>query len=479
MQENLLSVGIDVGTSTTQIIFSKIYIENMSSGARVPEFKIVGKEVFYKGAIHLTPLESRTKIDEKRILEIIEKEYKLANIDPKDVDSGAVIITGETARKDNAENIMNVTAGFAGEFVVATAGPDLEGIIAGKGSGAAEYSDKHNETVLNFDIGGGTTNIAVFKNGEPIDTACLDIGGRLIKFEDDNRVEYLSPAIKELCDHKGLYIEEGGTYSLDIIKKVCDIMAEVLLEVIFEIPQSKAVDIVVSQKGKKLKNDYKIDKISFTGGVSDYIYFNENESDILKYKDIGILLGRSIKKAFENLKEKMIVPTETIMATVVGAGTQTMDISGSTITYKGEDIFPIKNVPILALTREEETSSNIEEIIREKLQWYSLEDQNQQVALYIEGELNVSYEDASKLAEKLAGVFEDYYSGDEKIIVVVKNDMAKVLGQLIYRKLKNKEKPVICLDGIKVSNGDYIDIGNPIGSGSVLPVVIKTLVLNY
>ena len=133
MKETLISVGIDVGTTTTQVIFSNITIENMSSGARVPEFKIVGKEIFYKGKIHFTPLRSNTEIDETALKEIIEREYKIAGINPDDIDSGAVIITGETARKENAQNISKVLSGYAGEFVVATAGPDLEGIIAGRG----------------------------------------------------------------------------------------------------------------------------------------------------------------------------------------------------------------------------------------------------------------------------------------------------------------------------------------------------------
>lgn len=64
MKETLLSVGIDVGTSTTQLIFSNIYVENVSSMARVPEFRIVGKDIIYKSNIHRTPLTSATVINE-------------------------------------------------------------------------------------------------------------------------------------------------------------------------------------------------------------------------------------------------------------------------------------------------------------------------------------------------------------------------------------------------------------------------------
>lgn len=481
MKETLISVGIDVGTTTTQVIFSNITIENMSSGARVPEFKIVGKEIFYKGKIHFTPLRSNTEIDETALKEIIEREYKNAGINPDDIDSGAVIITGETARKENAQNISKVLSGYAGEFVVATAGPDLEGIIAGKGSGAAKLSYENNDIVANFDIGGGTTNIAVFSQGEPIDTTCLDIGGRLLRFDKSGLVEYISPKLADICKEVNINIEKGKKYPDEVIRKICRYMAEILLEVSGVRPRSRLLELTLSPKSTALRLDYKIDRVSFTGGVADYIYNNQAETDLYKFGDIGILLGYEIKAILNEFASKVIMPEETIMATVVGAGTQTMDISGSTISYSQSAALPLKNIPIIEITEKEErvNEEELEKTIMAKLQWYCLETQKQKVALFLKGERNVSFEKVTSLSKVIAKVWEEFYPHGEEVIVVIENDMAKVLGQSISRKLSNKQREVVCIDGIKVSSGDYIDIGKPIGNGSVLPVVIKTLVFNY
>lgn len=481
MKETLISVGIDVGTTTTQVIFSNITIENMSSGARVPEFKIVGKEIFYKGKIHFTPLRSNTEIDETALKEIIEREYKNAGINPDDIDSGAVIITGETARKENAQNISKVLSGYAGEFVVATAGPDLEGIIAGKGSGAAKLSYENNDIVANFDIGGGTTNIAVFSQGEPIDTTCLDIGGRLLRFDKSGLVEYISPKLADICKEINVSLEKGKRYPDEVIRKICRYMAEILLEVSGARPRSRLLELTLSPKSTALRLDYKIDRVSFTGGVADYIYNNQAETDLYKFGDIGILLGYEIKAILNEFASKVIMPEETIMATVVGAGTQTMDISGSTISYSQSATLPLKNIPIIEITEKEErvNEEELEKTIMAKLQWYCLETQKQKVALFLKGERNVSFEKVTSLSKVIAKVWEEFYPHGEEVIVVIENDMAKVLGQSISRKLSNKQREVVCIDGIKVSSGDYIDIGKPIGNGSVLPVVIKTLVFNY
>ena len=195
MSETLLSVGIDVGTSTTQLVFSRLHVQNEANAFSVPEFNITQKEILYRSEVYFTPLLSDTVIDAEGVRQIVDREYAAAGVDQSQVQTGAVIITGETARKENAQEVLHALSGYAGDFVVATAGPALESVLAGKGAGVAEYSKLHGCAVLNLDIGGGTTNFALFESGALCDTGCLNVGGRLMKFQG-GRCVYLSPVLQ-------------------------------------------------------------------------------------------------------------------------------------------------------------------------------------------------------------------------------------------------------------------------------------------
>lgn len=477
MKENVLSVGIDIGTSTTQLVFSSITIENTASMVSIPRISIVDKEVIYRSDIHFTPLKSPTEIDGAGVRDIIEGEYKKASITPEQVQTGAVIITGETARKENAAEVLSTLSGLAGEFVVATAGPVLEGIIAGKGANAAFESKKKGAVVVNLDIGGGTTNIAVFRNGDVIDTACLDIGGRLIKFTNGRgEVGYVSDKMRQLIGTMNLTAEIGETLSRDSVDKITRRMAEILEEVIGLRPATSELPLMVTDKD--LRRDYPIDYVTFSGGVADCMDDTAGGDDF-RYGDLGILLGRAIADSSLGRSEKVLKSGETIRATVVGAGSHTTDISGSTITVSGNAL-PVKNIPVLKLSAEEELSP-VEAwggIIRKKVEWFRLESECQQLALAFKGPDSISFRDIQVLADSIVAGMETVTEGERPLIVVVENDLAKALGQTL-RARTNFKKDVICIDTVKVENGDYIDIGRELAQGRVVPVIVKTLLFNY
>lgn len=472
----MISVGIDIGTSTTQLVFCQMGIENTASAWTVPTVKIVDKKVLYRSPIFFTPLVNSETIDAEAVRKIIEGLYQEAVMAPDKVDTGAVIITGETARKENAEEVLNMLSGLAGDFVVATAGPDLEGILAGKGSGAWAYSKDHSCTTMNFDIGGGTTNVAVYKNGEVVGAACYDIGGRLIKIDENRKVIYQSQKMKALVDQTHTPLNVGSTFNLKAVETLTDIMADVMVGVAQRNESTLAYhSLLVTDH--PLNYEGQIDAVFFSGGVADCV--KELDSDFLKYGDIGIILGASIQKAFEASHLKVVLAEETIRATVIGAGTHTTDISGSTIHYDAA-LLPLKNIPILKITIEEEQLPSVKRIeaIQKRLNWFRSQSDQDLVALALKGSRSYGFDQIQELARDIVVGMKDVVDAGHPLIILINQDLAKSLG-LSMRGNLSPDTKVICIDSVTVDNGDYIDIGLPVADGQVVPVIIKTLLFGY
>ncbi len=477
--EKILSVGIDIGTSTTSLVFSSLTIEKMTGDMYMPRTEITDRSVIYRSPVYFTPLRSNVELDAEGIREIVEKEYSAAGVDPGDVETGAVIITGDTARKVNAERVLGEISRFAGDFVVAAAGPSLESILAGKGSGAQQYSVDQVETICNMDIGGGTTNTAAFYDGNCIDADCLDVGGRLIRFSrGSTRIEYVFPKIAEMGRRLGVSAELGAVLNASEITQITDAMAEAVMGKLEPSQTNEHYLFLRTEKGENRGPVKKIDVVSFSGGVGKLVYEPE-EKDKLKYGDIGVYLADSLKKAIEKHSLRVVKPKETISATVIGAGSHSVDVSGGTIAVTRPELLPLKNVPILAiedplhLPPEEFTDQ-----VKKKTEWLQGLDGDQTIALNLKVDKKMGFQDVVDLAERVIGATRELMAAQQLLVVILYGDYGKVLGQSLSMRLP-PGKEVICIDSVDVGDGDYIDIGRPVGVADSVPVVIKTIAFNY
>ena len=477
----ILSVGIDVGTSTTQVVFSKLQMDNAGGYFSVPRVAIVDKEVVYKSEIYMTPLKTDVLIDTEALRDIVAAEFRKAGYRPEDTDSGAVIITGESARKENADAVLKSLSDFAGDFVVSAAGPDMESLIAGKGSGAWQNSMDHHSRVANLDIGGGTTNVVLFEDGETAARGCLDIGGRLICMDSQGMITKVSPAAAVMAQAAGVSVhigDRGDEKALSAVTRQMAAALNVYLGVGTDTSAGGKADTILRQIKTPGSSDFprpeKVQAVFFSGGVADLIY--HESADTWAYGDIGVLLGRAIRGSRLFTDFQKTEPGETIRATVVGAGTYTTTISGSTITYSG-DIFPLKNIPVIKLDEELQEAcfaGETEPVIR-RIQWVLGQNDAEHFILAMPGKRNPGYMEMKRAAASIRQIMDRVQPPGEPILLVIESDIAKAMGQMI-RQQPDLKRQVVAIDSIHVEDGEYVDMGKPMMNGMVIPVVVKTLI---
>ena len=445
MSEKLLSVGLDVGTTSTQMVVSELTVENRAGSFAVPEMEIAARKICYKSPVHFTPLLRDELVDGERLRRIVDAEYEKAGITKADVDTGAVIITGETSRKENAGAVLQALSDYAGEFVVATAGPHLESVLAAKGSGAVELSERTGKTVLHMDIGGGTSNLALIEHGKITATTCLNVGGRLLKIDPDGKLRYVSPVVE------GLFASKIGDYvNRQQVLELAETLVQGLEMAAGLRKRTELIDILSTKEIAApvcalVRNDTRNLVISFSGGVADCI---DREQPWLAFGDLGPELGQVIRKS-RLCQGEYALGGETIHATVIGAGCHSARLSGSTVFYQNV-AFPLKNLPVA-----------------ESVQGLRLLDSVGILAL--EGEKAPDYAQVAALAQEIADQL-----GRGPVFLAVQEDMAKALGQQLALRL-GKEAQILCIDRVRLKAGDYLDVGAPVGPA--LPVVVKTLVL--
>ncbi len=493
----LLSVGVDVGTTTTQIVFSRINLQDVARAGQIPRINITDRKVIYQSPIVFTPLIDAETIDADKLNEIVRGEYSAAGIDPGQVETGAVIITGETAKKKNADEILRALSGLAGEFVVSVAGPNVESLIAGKGAGAADYSQKNYATVTNVDIGGGSANSATFRSGNLIGAAAMNYGGRILEIEHSTGlIRHIAEPARHILDDIGLRLEIGELVSLEELRRFTDRMADLTLELIegTNSPLAQKIYLTppvgVSGKGSVLM---------FSGGIGHY-YYNpiqiNSVADATAHDDVGPLLAESLRAHAVLNTYEIIPPAETLRATVLGASTQTVTLSGSTI-WAEKDILPMKNVPVIRpMFRAERSRSvvygdasssplstaaslsaeDISRSIAEAVTRWDVNLTTDPFAIALELDRPLDYTSLSQLANGL-NEFSNTMPSDRPLIVIIERDYAQALGQTV--KGLAPSRALLVIDQVGLSEGDYIDIGTPLMDGRVVPLSVKTLIFYH
>ena len=467
----ILSVGIDVGSSTSHLAFSNLLLKK-DQRSLTRRFKIRQRSVIYEGRIIHTPLLDDKTLDIKSLTDFFKAEYKRAGIEPGDIQTGAVIVTGESARKQNARQIVEELSTDTGKFVAATAGPNFESLIAAMGSGAAARSKEYNKTILSCDIGGGTANIAVSQNGEIISTSCIAVGGRVLGVTPEGKIWRIDDSAAKVMQHLGLNYQKGDPISRKELEKITKAFVEILFEVITGPAKSPLARQLMLTADLQFPS--RIDEYSFSGGVAELMYGGLNH-----YDDIGKIMADQINARTPGLLAAVVEPATKIRATVIGAGAYSLSISGSSCFMDDQIAFPIRNIPVIRVDADRSKLSfeHILAQINTAFERFDLSEGETVVALYFKDPVMASYPQLELFARSIEAALADSIKNKIPIILIFETDIACGVGNVIRRETELKTN-LLTLDELNLKEGDWIDIGEPLVDGQVFPVTVKSLVFH-
>lgn len=475
VEKRISSVGIDVGTSTSHLIFSELVLRK-DPNSRTEKYHVAERNIKYRGEIFFTPLTDTNEINLEELTQFLLKEYKKAGKTTAEIDTGAIIITGESAKKENAEKIVEVLARETGKFVAASAGPNFESIISAFGSGAVKYSKDNSCKVIHSDVGGGTSNIAVIDNGEITATACINVGGRLLVFNDNDELVKLEPAGKIALEHCQLDIGHGESVQLPQKDLIAHKLASTLLEVISQedlSPLSKKLMMTTPLPPESFHGD---PHWSFSGGIAEYIYQKNTQN----YNDLGQQLGSQIRSLIEEHKRSWIEVPEKIRATVIGASEYTLEVSGSTTfmsTGTDKKVFPIRNLPIVTpiIRRELLSEEYVATQVTAALQRLDITEGDVPIALAFHDPVRTVYDKLTTFSQGVVKALPKTVEKNKPLIMIFDTDIGNSVGNVLFRET-NVKNDILSIDEISLKEGDFIDIGQPIVNNRVFPVVVKSLI---
>lgn len=472
----LTSVGIDIGSAGTQVIFSRLNLRRPGEDL-TSRYVVISREALFESPVALTPYLNEWRIDPFALGAIIDDAYDSAGIGPEGVDVGAIILTGEALRRENAAGIAAIVAEHAGDFVCATAGHHMESMLAAFGSGAVRVSAETGQRLLNIDIGGGTTKLALIEAGRVVATAALQVGGRLQVTDAGQRIVRLDPAGQRLALRAGFSWTLGDVAEPKALDAVAASMASALLCALRE--DDPPADVAGLYLTERLGGLGTLDGIMFSGGVAEYVYGRETRD----FGDLGRRLGGELRRRLEAgaLPWPVVPAEECIRATAVGASAYSVQVTGNTIyvSHRGA-LLPRRNLQVVKPPCElpgDIDPQLVAEAIKRHLTLFDLDAQEQDFALAFQWMGDPSYERVSAFARGIAAALSRRIELGRPLYVILDRDVAQTLGAVLRDEL-GVGCEVLVVDGIMLVDFDYVDLGRIRLPSYTLPVTVKSLLFN-
>ncbi|RXZ34084.1 reactivating factor for ethanolamine ammonia lyase [Oxalobacteraceae bacterium CAVE-383] len=471
----LRTVGIDIGSSTSHLLFARVLLKRLSEGLS-SRFIVTEREILWRSPIMLTPFLPDGTIDAHKLSHFVHDAYHDAGLHRSDIDSGAVILTGEAIKRKNARAIDEIFAAESGKFVCATAGHKLECILAAHGSGATALARRRGECGLHVDVGGGTTKLALIDGGEIVSVAAFAVGGRLLAQDAQGGWTRIDDSAQLVARELGIEATPANFADAAVRQKIAERLAAIAVDQI----EGKALDAL----GRALELTEPLLRtpapafITFSGGVSEYIFARESRD----HGDIAKLLAAEIVKQIKARIGKatpIIEPAERIRATVIGASQFTVQVSGKTIYVPDMSALPVHNIPVVHLGLDLSGDIDIERIVaafRKNADILDLAPASR-LALAFTWDGEPDHARLSAMANAIMRFAAPAGKRGEALFLMIDGDVGSSLGRILHKELRLDCK-IVSIDGIKLRELDFVDVGELLDPPGVVPVVIKSLLFS-
>jgi ethanolamine utilization protein EutA len=476
-QDNVLlhSVGMDIGSSGTQVVFSRLHLRRIGEQL-TSRYVVVRRENLYRSPVALTPYAGAERIDAEALGTIIDRAYGTAGLAPEEIDTGVVILTGEALRRRNSEAIASILAERGGQLVTATAGHHMEAMLAAYGSGAARTSHDAGSRVLTIDIGGGTTKLALVDHGRIVRTAALHIGGRLLAYDERRRLVRLEPAARTHAAAAGLDLRPGEVLAPHQADRLACAMADTLLAAVTGAPGG-ADPLWLTEP---LGDLGALDAVVFSGGVAEYVYDREPRD----FGDLGRPLGRAIRRRVDAgaLPAPLLPAGECIRATALGASEYSVQLSGNTGCVTDPDrLLPRRNLQVVrpdhtvGAAEEPVDAGELAASVRRHLAALDADRADADIVLALTWRGRPLHGRLIAFARGIRDGLAARTARGLPVYVVLDGDVAMTLGRLLREEL-GVPVDLLVLDGVTLRDFDYVDLGRIRHPSRTVPVTIKSLV---
>lgn len=470
----LTTVGVDIGSSTSHLMFARVHMQRLST-ALSSRFVVVNREILWRSPIYLTPYRSDLTIDAENLESFVNECYTKAGLSHDEIDSGAVILTGEALKRANARAIADVFAKETGKFVCASAGHHMESAMAANGSGTVKLSRNKKNVILNVDIGGGTTKLALIKHGELVSTAAFAVGGRLIVQNDEGVITRLEEPAVQLAESLGISLSLGVAFGREDRNLILQAMTKIMISMIRQEPiKGIAQSLMVTEP---LAGNLKPDAITFSGGIAEFLFGREKNT----FSDLGAELAHRLSHALAEAVVDTPIwdPGQGIRATVVGASQFSVQVSGNTIHVSNHTTLPLRNIPVLTcrfdLTEDEIDPQAITDEVQQALTTHDLVDDGETVvAISFAWQGDPLHVRLHTVAQGIAQALPKCVAANGPLVLMVDGDIGKTLGRIFINEV-SPGCDVVAIDGVQLKDFDYVDVGEVITPTNVVPVIIKSL----